>query len=159
MNFHLSCFESKSGLGWVGVDGNLCGHLLYEHRCANKGCWKDSGPASRQVYSVPRSRRKRSQKARQSCSLKLVGWMTGTGSPWKLGIPKSFDLLEYFPILQKQWAPETLSRLRPNFLESGELSCGLSRAAHNWHAWFEVQQPEDMFWDVILSMHDVYLFS
>ena len=58
--------------------------LLVE-RC--RGSLTHGGPASLQVYSAPQSRRRHSQKARQSCSLKLVGWMTGTGSPWTLGTP------------------------------------------------------------------------
>ena len=53
------------------------------------GSWTHGAPASLQVYSAPQSRRRHSQKARQSCSLKLVGWMTGRGSPWTLGTPGS----------------------------------------------------------------------
>ena len=95
-------------------------------------------PGDRQACSVPRSRRRRSLKARRSCSSTLAGWKTGTESPWTLGTP-AIVLSKY--ILYDFEPPETLSHLRPSFLESEVLSCGPSPVAHSWRAWFAKQRP------------------
>ena len=123
------------------------GMIKYLNGCCFEIDFDNLLPGDRQACSVPRSRRRRSLKAQRSCSSTLVGWKTGTESPWTLGTPAIVVKIYLYMTLNKQRKPpETLSHLRPSFQESEVLSCGPSPVAHSWRAWFAKQQPAIKAW-------------